>query len=127
MREMKDLLFTNEHEWVDVQEDEAYIGLTEFASKALGDIVFVELPEVEEEFAAGDSFGVVESVKAAADMYMPIDGLVLETNLELEDDPGQVNQSPLEKWFIKIQILNKGQLKELMTPEDYERFCEEEA
>lgn len=127
MREMKDLLFTNEHEWVDVQGDEAYVGLTEFASKALGDIVFVELPEVEEEFSMGDSFGVVESVKAAADMYMPIDGAVTEINTELEDEPSLVNQTPLESWFIKMKIANKSQLDELMTPADYERFCEEEA
>ena len=127
MREMKDLLFTNEHEWVDVQEDAAYVGLTEFAAKALGDIVFVELPEVDEEFNQGDSFGVVESVKAAADMYMPLDGVVLEINTDLEDDPGQVNQAPLENWFVKIKMTNMEQLDELMTPVDYERFCEEEA
>jgi len=127
MREMKNLLFTNEHEWVDVQGEEAYVGLTKFASKALGDIVFVELPEVEEEFGMGDSFGVVESVKAAADMYMPLDGVVTEINTELEDEPGQINQTPLESWFLKLKITNKDQLDELMTPADYERFCEEEA
>lgn len=127
MREMKDLLFTNEHEWVDVQGEEAFVGLTEFASKALGDIVFVELPEVDEEYSMGDSFGVVESVKAAADMYMPIDGVVTEINTELEDEPSQINQTPLEGWFIKLKITNKEQLDELMRPADYERFCEEEA
>lgn len=127
MREMKNLLFTNEHEWVDVQGDEAYVGLTEFASKALGDIVFVELPEVGDDFSMGDSFGVVESVKAAADMTMPIDGEVTEINTELEDEPGQINQSPLEGWFLKFKVTNKDQLDELMTPADYERFCEEEA
>ncbi len=127
MREMKDLLFTIEHEWVDVQGEEAYVGLTEFASKALGDIVFVELPEVDEEFAMGDSFGVVESVKAAADMYMPIDGLVTDINTELEDDPGQINQEPLANWFLKFKMTDKEQLNDLMTPSDYERFCEEEA
>lgn len=127
MRKMKDLLFTNEHEWVDVQGDEAYVGLTEFASKALGDIVFVELPEVDEEYNSGDSFGVVESVKAAADMYMPLDGIITELNTELEDDPGQINQAPLENWFVKFKVTNKEQLNELMTPVDYERFCEEEA
>lgn len=127
MREMKDLLFTNEHEWVDVQGEEAYVGLTDFASKALGDIVFVELPEVDEEFSMGDSFGVVESVKAAADMYMPLDGVVTEINTELEEEPGQINQTPLEGWFLKLKITKKEQLGELMTPADYERFCEEEA
>ncbi len=127
MRVMKDLLFTNDHEWVDLQGEEAFVGLTDFASKALGDIVFVELPEVEEAFSMGDSFGVVESVKAAADMYMPIDGEILEINTELEDDPGQINQAPLESWFVKFKVTNREQLDELMTPVDYERFCEEEA
>jgi glycine cleavage system H protein len=75
----------------------------------------------------GDSFGVVESVKAAADMYMPLDGIITELNLELEDDPGQINQAPLENWFVKLKLTNKAQLDELMTPADYERFCEEEA
>lgn len=127
MREMKDLLYTNEHEWVDVQGDEAYVGLTEFASKALGDIVFVELPEVGDEFSMGDSFGVVESVKAAADMTMPIDGEVTDINTELEDQPSQINRTPLEAWFIKFKVTSKEQLDELMTPVDYQRFCEEEA
>jgi glycine cleavage system H protein len=127
MRAMKDLLFTNDHEWVDVQGDEAYIGLTEFAAKALGDIVFVELPEPDEEFGAGDSFGVVESVKAAADMYMPVEGTILEINTDLEDEPSQINQTPLECWFVKIKLTDKDQLSGLMTPVDYERFCEEEA
>ena len=127
MRKMEDLLFTSEHEWVDVQEEEAYIGLTDFASNALGDVVFVELPEVEESFETGEVFGVVESVKAAADMYMPVSGVILEVNTELEEDPGLVNQSPLEQWFIKIRITEKQQLEGLMKPKDYERFCEEEA
>ena len=127
MREMEKLLFTAEHEWVDVQGDEAIIGITDFASKALGDIVFVELPEVEESYDMGDAFGVIESVKAAADMYIPVDGTVLEVNTDLEDDPALLNQDPLVNWFAKIKINNKSQLDELMTPEDYKRFCEEEA
>lgn len=127
MREMEKLLFTSEHEWVDVQGDEMYMGITDFASKALGDIVFVELPEVDETYEKGDAFGVIESVKAAADMYIPIDGTVLEINTELEDDPGQINQDPLANWFVKIKISDKSQLDELMKPEDYQRFCEEEA
>ncbi|SFH89543.1 glycine cleavage system H protein [Tindallia magadiensis] len=127
MREMEKLLFTSEHEWVDVQGDEMYMGITDFASKALGDIVFVELPEVDETYEKGDAFGVIESVKAAADMYIPVDGTVLEINTELEDDPGQINQDPLANWFVKIKISDKSQLDELMKPEDYQRFCEEEA
>ncbi|SDY78859.1 glycine cleavage system protein GcvH [Tindallia californiensis] len=127
MREMEKLLFTSEHEWVDVQGDEMYMGITDFASKALGDIVFVELPEVDETYVKGDAFGVIESVKAAADMYIPVDGTVLEINTELEDDPGQINQDPLANWFVKIKISDKSQLDELMKPEDYQRFCEEEA
>ncbi len=127
MREMEKLLFTTEHEWVDVQGDEAIIGITDFASKALGDIVFVELPEVQESYDMGDSFGVIESVKAAADMYIPVGGMVLEVNTELEDDPALLNQDPLANWFVKIKINDKSQLDELMSPEDYQRFCEEEA
>ena len=127
MREMENLLFTTEHEWLDVEGDEAYLGLTEFASKALGDIVFVELPEVDESFQMGDSIGVVESVKAAADMYIPVDGAILEVNTDLEDDPGQINQSPLEQWFVKFKVEDLTQLDQLMNLEDYQRFCEEEA
>lgn len=127
MREMEKLLFTAEHEWVDVQGDEMYMGITDFASKALGDIVFIELPEVDESYEKGDSFGVIESVKAAADMYIPVDGTVLEINPALEDDPSLLNQAPLENWFVKIKIKDQSQLEELMKPEDYRRFCEEEA
>ncbi|NLW22830.1 MAG: glycine cleavage system protein GcvH [Tissierellia bacterium] len=126
MRVIKDLYYTNDHEWVRVEGDEAYIGIADYAQDQLGDIVYVELPEVGDEFSKEDAFAAVESVKAAADIYMPLDGTVVAVNEELLDDPALLNEDPYENWIAKIEIADKSQLDELMTGEEYEKFLDEE-
>ena len=104
------------------------VGITDFAQSALGDIVFVDLPEVDEEFDKGDSFGSVESVKAASDVYAPITGKVTEINDNLSDDPGMVNQDAEgDAWFIKMEITNTADLDDLMDAAAYKEHCDKEA
>jgi glycine cleavage system H protein len=103
-------------------------GITDFAQAALGDIVFVDLPEVGDSFDKGDSFGSVESVKAASDVYAPISGTVVEINDKLSDDPGLVNtQAEGEAWFIKIEMAESGDVDDLLGPDAYKEHCEKEA
>ncbi len=127
MKVVKGLLYSNDHEWVKVEGDEAYIGISDYAQEHLGDIVYVELPEVDDELAKEDSFSAVESVKAAADVYIPVSGKVVAVNEALEDDPALINADPYENWIIKVALTNKEELDELMTSEDYEKFLAEEA
>lgn len=127
MKILKDLLYTNDHEWIKVEGDKAYIGITDFAQHNLGDIVYVELPDVDDEFSKEDSFAVIESVKAASDSYMPIDGTVLEVNEEVIDEPSLLNEDPYKNWLICIELKDQSQLDELLSPEDYEKLCDEEA
>lgn len=126
MKVAKGLLYTNDHEWVKVEGDVAFIGMADYAQHHLGDIVYVELPEIDDELAKEDSFSAVESVKAAADVYMPISGKVIEINEELIDEPALLNADAYENWMIKVEITNKAELDELMTSEDYEKFLAEE-
>lgn len=126
MKVVKDLYYTNDHEWVKVEGDHAYIGIADFAQSSLGDIVYVELPEVDDEFEREEAFGAVESVKAASDVFMPIGGKVVEVNEELIDDPALLNSDPYENWMIKVEISDKAELDELMTSEEYEKFLAEE-
>jgi glycine cleavage system H protein len=127
MKVLKNLFYSNDHEWVKVKGDKAYIGITDFAQHSLGSIVYVELPEVDEEFSAGDIFGTVESVKAASDMYIPIDGTVVEVNEALVDDPTLVNEDAFENWMIVVEMSDKSQLDDLLSAEAYEEFCSKEA
>lgn len=122
----KDLLYTKEHEWIKVEGNEASIGITDFAQHALGDIVFVDLPEIDDELSKEEPFGAVESVKAASDIYMPIDGIIKEVNEEVVDDPSLVNNDAFENWLVKIEVVNKEQLEELLNASDYENICAEE-
>lgn len=126
MKVLKDLLYTKDHEWVKVQGNEAYIGITDYAQHALGDIVFVDLPEIGQEFEAGDNFSTVESVKAASDIYIPISGKILNINEALSDDPALINQDPYENWLVLIEIKDGSQLKNLMNSEEYEIHCKKE-
>lgn len=126
MKVVKDLLYTNDHEWVKVEGDTATVGVADYAQHQLGDIVYVELPEIDDEIEKEEDFAAVESVKAAADIYMPINGKVVEVNEDLMDDPALLNQDPYANWMIKVEILDKGQLDELMTSEEYEKFLAEE-
>lgn len=126
MKVLKDLYYTEDHEWLKVEGEEAYIGLADYAQDQLGDIVYVELPEIDDEFEKEEGFSAVESVKAAADVYMPVDGKIVEVNEDLLDDPGLLNQDPYENWIVKIEIADKSQLDDLMTSEEYEKFLDEE-
>jgi glycine cleavage system H protein len=117
--------FTDEHEWIDVEGDVATVGITDYAQGQLGDIVFVELPAVGTAIAKGKDAAVVESVKAASDVYAPIDGEVTETNGALEEDPALVNTaSEAEGWFFKMTIADAGQLEGLMDAAAYKAFIE---
>ncbi len=127
MKIVSGLFYTKDHEWVRVEGNEAYVGITDFAQHALGSIVYVELPEVDEDVEGEESFGTIESVKAASDMLMPVTGTILEVNEALENDPSLVNSDPYETWIMKISIANKADLDELMNAEEYETFCNEEA
>ncbi|HHV97677.1 MAG TPA: glycine cleavage system protein GcvH [Clostridiaceae bacterium] len=118
-----DLKYSNEHEWVKVTGNKAYIGITDYAQNALGDIVFVELPEVGTEISAGDAFGVVESVKAASDIYSPVSGTITKVNEELIDSPEIINEDPYGAWIIEIELTDPSELDELMDDKEYEDFC----
>ncbi len=115
--------YTEDHEWINVDGDVATVGITDYAQKALGDVVFVELPEVGAGFSKGDDAAVVESVKAASDVYAPISGEIVEVNTELEGEPALVNTSPTEGgWFFKIRISDAGELEGLMDEAAYNDY-----
>lgn len=115
--------FTEEHEWVDVDGDIATVGITDYAQHQLGDIVFVELPEEGKSFDKGDDAAVVESVKAASDVYSPVSGEVVEANGALEGEPSLVNSDPEhEGWFFKLRLADAAELEELMDSAAYEAF-----
>ena len=119
--------YTEEHEWVQVEGDIVTVGITDFAQDALGDIVFVELPEVGYQAEAGKTFGVVESVKAVSDIYSPVSGEVVEINEELPDTPELVNSSPYEgAWMLKIKLTNPAELDEMLDADAYQAFVEEQ-
>lgn len=120
--------FTPAHEYIKVDGKIGTCGITDFAQSALGDIVFVDLPEVGDDFEKGDSFGSVESVKAASDVYAPVSGKVVEINEALNDEPGMVNSdAETNAWFIKIEISDEGELKSLLDEAAYKEHCENEA
>lgn len=119
----KSYKFSKEHEWVKIENGEAFVGLSDYAQKELGDVVFVELPEVDVTISKGDTCSTVESVKAVSDVYSPLSGEVVEVNEALEDDPSLVNKAPLtDGWIYKIKIDDDSELEELMSFEDYEKF-----
>ena len=116
------LLYTESHEWISVEEDNTVrIGITDHAQSALGDLVFVELPEVDTQFAQGDACAVVESVKAASDIYSPVSGEIKAINDALEDDPELINNDPYgDGWLVRITIADASELDNLLTAEEYE-------
>ncbi|MGA9289238.1 MAG: glycine cleavage system protein GcvH [Anaerobacillus sp.] len=124
----KDFRYSEEHEWVQVQEDgNIRIGITDFAQSELGDIVFVELPEEGDTIESDEPFGSVESVKTVSELYAPISGKVLSVNEELEDSPEFVNESPFEKaWMVVVEPTEPSQIEELMTAEAYEKMVSED-
>ncbi len=124
-----ELRYVSSHEWIRIEDDgTAVIGITEHAQESLGDVVFVELPQVGAILASDDEAGVVESVKAASDIYAPISGEVVAVNEALEDAPETVNSSPYgDGWFFKVKLSDEGQLAELMDAEAYAEFVDSEA
>lgn len=123
----KEYRYSNEHEWVKVEGDKVRVGITHFAQSELGDIVFVELPEVGDKIVAGEPFGSVESVKTVSELYAPVSGTVVEINEELSDSPEFVNESPYEKaWMIIVEPTNFNEVEQLMTAVQYEEMTKEE-
>jgi glycine cleavage system H protein len=120
-----DLKYTEDHEWIRVEGDEAYIGITDFAQSELGDIVFVEVETVDEELGKGDSFGTIEAVKTVSDLFMPISGTVLELNEILEDTPDVINSDPYgEGWIIKVKVADTAELDDLLDADAYKNNIE---
>ena len=120
-----DLRYAESHEWVSLDGDIATIGITDYAQHALGDIVYVDMPEVGDEVTAGEEFGAVESVKAASDLYSPVSGEVVEINEALEDEPGLINQDAFANWIMKVKVSNPAELDDLLDAEAYAKICEE--
>lgn len=123
MKTVEGLYYSESHEWVKVDGKVAIIGITDFAQKAMGDIVYVDMPEVDDEVSAEKEFGAVESVKAASDLISPVSGTVTEINEALEDESGLLNQDPYENWIIKVQMSDPGEVDRLMNAETYAAFC----
>ena len=117
--------YTKDHEWILIEGESGTVGITDYAQKALGDIVFVELPELEREVEAEGDMAVVESVKAASEVYAPVDGVITAVNEALEDNPALVNESPeQEGWFVKLSFSDPSQLDDLMEAADYRDYIE---
>jgi glycine cleavage system H protein len=120
MTEPDDLKYTSEHEWIRVEGDEAVVGVTDFAQEELGDVVFLEIETEGETLSRGDTFGTIEAVKTVSDLYMPLDGEVLEVNKVLEEAPELVNTQPYgEGWMIRIRISDAAQIDELLSADNY--------
>lgn len=120
------LYYSESHEYVKVEGDEAYVGITDYAQESLGNIVYVDMPEVDDEFAAEDDFGAVESVKAASDLVSPVSGTVVEVNEALEDQPELINQDAFGNWIMKVKLSDKSELDSLMDAKAYEEFWAKE-
>lgn len=126
MNTPKELRYSEEHEWVKVEGEKVRVGITDFAQSELGDIVFVELPEVGDEITADEPFGSVESVKTVSELYAPVSGKVVEINEDLNDSPEFVNESPYEKaWMIVVEPSDNSEVDKLMTAEQYEEMTKE--
>ena len=120
-------LYTKDHEWIFVQGDTGTVGVTEYAAHELGDVVYVDLPEVGDSFEANEPFGSVESVKAVSEIFCPVSGEVLEVNKKLEETPELINESAHEKaWLIRLRISNADELKELLNAEEYQEYIQEQ-
>ena len=117
------LYYSESHEYVKVEGDFGYVGITDYAQHALGNVVYVDMPDVDDEITAGEDFGAVESVKAASDLLSPVSGTVLEVNEALEDQPELINQDAFENWIIKVELSDTGELDQLMDAKAYEAFC----
>ncbi|HKM00544.1 MAG TPA: glycine cleavage system protein GcvH [Sedimentibacter sp.] len=124
MKLLEDLKYVESHEWVRVEGNKAYIGITDYAQDKLGDVVYVEVPDVGTVVEAGDQFVVLESVKAASDVYAPISGTVVEVNEELEDNPALINESAFEAWIVAIDMSIPTEVNRLLSSEEYAQIYE---
>ena len=123
----EDLHYSKDHEWVRVDGDEAIIGITDYAQNSLGDVVYVELPKAGDEFAANESFGSVESVKAVSEVFTPVAGAVMQINESLADEPESVNSDPYgQGWMIRVKMSHRGEVDSLLTAAEYEDFTKAE-
>ena len=118
------LYYSESHEYVRVEGDYGFIGITDYAQNALGNVVYVDMPEVDDEVSAGEEFGAVESVKAASDLMSPVTGVVVEVNEALDDQPELINQDAYENWIIKVTLSDKSELDSLMDAKAYAAFCD---
>ena len=118
------LYYSESHEFVRVEGDYGFIGITDYAQNALGNVVYVDMPDVDDEITAGEEFGAVESVKAASDLFAPVSGTVVEINEALDDQPELINQDAFENWIIKVEFSDKSELDNLMDAKAYAAFCE---
>lgn len=120
---MNDCLYTKSHEYVRIEGLYAYVGITDYAQQQLGNVVYVDMPEVGDEVTAEEEFGAVESVKAASDLISPVSGTVEEINEDLEDNPELINEDAFKNWIIKVRLSDKSELDNLLTPEQYQNIC----
>lgn len=119
------LYYSESHEYIRVEGNYGFIGISDFAQHALGNVVYVDMPDVDDDVEAGEEFGAVESVKAASDLISPVSGTVVEVNESLEDQPELINKDPWENWIIKVELSDKSELDNLMDAKSYEEFCKE--
>ncbi|WP_273323628.1 glycine cleavage system protein GcvH [Vallitalea guaymasensis] len=124
MKIMEGYYYTKNHEWVKVDGNTAIVGVSDFAQHAMGQIVYVELPEIDDEFSKEDAFSVVESVKAASDIYMPVGGTIVEVNEDLDDEPELINTDPYTNYICKIELTDENDIEGLMNAKEYEEFCD---
>lgn len=117
------LYYSESHEYVKIEGEYGYIGITDYAQNALGNVVYVDMPDVDDDIEAGEEFGAVESVKAASDLIAPVSGTVVERNEKLEDSPELINRDAYENWIIKVKLTGAGELDNLMDAAAYEAFC----
>ncbi len=124
----EDNLYSKDHEWILVHDNVGTIGITDYAQHELGDVVYVDLPEVGDTFDANEPLGSVESVKAVSEVFCPVGGEVIEVNSKLEESPELINESPHQKaWMVKIRLMNPEELKELLSAEEYEEYIQEQS
>lgn len=116
--------YTNTHEWINVEDGFAYLGITDYAQESLGEIVFVELPEEDDQVEAGGELSAIESVKAASDIVSPVTGTVVLVNDDLEDSPELINEDAYENWIVKIELEDESELHNLLNAQEYQEICE---
>ena len=118
------LYYSESHEYVRVEGEYGYVGITDYAQSQLGNVVYVDMPEEDDEVTAGEEFGAVESVKAASDLFSPVSGTVVEVNSALEDEPELINQDAFENWIMKVRLSDSSELENLLDAEAYAKICE---